>query len=200
MLADGLQGTHLYALYESYGYSVANLYSLGFLTGALTSPVIGPVVDYIGRRKSAMIYCILEMMINTLELFDSLPGLILSRMIGGVTTNLLFSVFESWLITEHKRRQFSEEKLEIVLRDSVVSSNMSAIVSGMLAHMLALQFGNTGPFRGAVFSTGVALCLVARWEENYGGKIQDHGSVISGDNKAQEVGIVYYMGKEMRFG
>ena len=45
MLADGLQGTHLYVLYEGYGYSVASLYCLGFLTGAVTSPFIGPFVD-----------------------------------------------------------------------------------------------------------------------------------------------------------
>jgi len=37
MLADGLQGTHLYVLYEGYGYSVASLYCLGFVLAALAS-------------------------------------------------------------------------------------------------------------------------------------------------------------------
>jgi len=90
-------------------------------------------------------------------------------MVGGITTNLLYTVFESWLITEHRKRNFSSDKLEIVLRDSVIASNLSAIVSGMLAHMLAINMGNAGPFKGAVMCTSIALCLVMRWEENYGG-------------------------------
>merc|ERR1719148_528672 len=60
MLADGLQGTHLYALYSGYGYTVANLYSIGFITGAITSPFTGPIVDRFGRKKSAMFYCFFE--------------------------------------------------------------------------------------------------------------------------------------------
>lgn len=168
MLADGLQGTHLYVLYESYGYSVASLYSLGFLSGALTAPFTGPVVDYIGRKNSALLYCVLEIFINTLELYDNLGGLITSRMIGGITTNLLFTVFESWFITEHRKRNFSEHKLEVIMRDSVIASNLSAIASGCIAHVLAGEYGNVGPFKGAVVLTFVALLLVTTWQENYG--------------------------------
>ena len=169
MLADGLQGTHLYVLYEGYGYSVASLYCLGFLTGAITSPFIGPFVDKIGRKKAAMLYCSLEMFINWLEQFPYFYGLIVSRMIGGITTNLLFSVFESWLVTEHRRRGFAEEKLETILRDSVILSNLAAIASGFLAEFLAVRFGPVGPFEGAVACTAIALVLVATmWRENYG--------------------------------
>ena len=169
MLADGLQGTHLYVLYEGYGYSVASLYCLGFLTGAITSPFIGPFVDKIGRKKAAMLYCSLEIFINWLEQFPYFYGLIVSRMIGGITTNLLFSVFESWLVTEHRRRGFAEEKLETILRDSVILSNLAAIASGFLAEFLAVRFGPVGPFEGAVACTAIALVLVATmWRENYG--------------------------------
>ena len=207
MLADGLQGTHLYVLYESYGYSVASLYSLGFLTGAITSPLIGPSVDYFGRRKSALLYCALEMLINSLEVFDNIYGLIISRMIGGITTNLLFCVFESWLITEHRRLKFSEDKLEILMRDSVIASNLSAIISGMLAHVLAMNFGNAGPFQGAVLCTALAFCLVTRWEENYGGMKQHkehqqdaHEYTKSNDDPqnqadSNESSVVKFMGK-----
>merc|ERR1712238_434568 len=121
MLADGLQGTHLYVLYEGYGYSVATLYSLGFLTGAFTSPFIGPLVDKMGRKKAAMLYCFLEMVINQIEQYPLFIGLIFSRVVGGITTNLLFSVFESWLLTEHRKRKFPEEKLEIILLNETVN-------------------------------------------------------------------------------
>mmetsp|Transcript_31871 Transcript_31871/g.52555 ORF Transcript_31871/g.52555 Transcript_31871/m.52555 type:complete len:685 (+) Transcript_31871:36-2090(+) len=169
MLADGLQGTHLYVLYEGYGYSVASLYCLGFVTGAVTSPITGPLVDRIGRKKAALIYCVLEIGINMLEQTPNLAGLIVSRMVGGITTNLLSSVFETWLDTEYRTRGFDKEKYEIVMRDSVVVSNLAAIASGYLAHQLAERLGPVGPFEGAVTCTAVALVVVAAmWTENYG--------------------------------
>jgi len=169
MLADGLQGTHLYVLYEGYNFNVATLYATGFAAGALASPFMGPLVDRVGRRKSAVIYCLLEILINSLEQYDCLAGLFISRIVGGITTNLLFTVFESWLVTEHRYKGFSEDKLEIILRDSVISSNVSAIASGFLAHQLAVYFGPVGPFEGAVFFTFIALVLVfTQWTENYG--------------------------------
>ena len=130
-------GTHLYVLYESYGFSVASLYCLGFATGGIMSPITGPLVDKIGRKKSAILYCLLEIFINMLEQYPFLTGLIVSRMIGGFTTNLLSSVFETWLDTEYRRRGFQKEKYEIIMRDSVIVSNMAAICSGYLAHILA---------------------------------------------------------------
>lgn len=126
-------------------------------------------MDKFGRRNSALVYCFLEMIINALEQYNFLPGIIVSRLIGGITTNLLFTVFESWLITEHRNRGFPDSKLEILLRDTVVSSNLSAIGSGFLAHILASIFGRTGPFKGTVVVTGIALFLIAtQWGENYG--------------------------------
>jgi len=169
MLADGLQGTHLYVLYEGYGYTVASLYSLGFVSGALSSPFIGPFVDKMGRKKAAMLYCLIEILINYMEQFPIFTGLIISRVLGGITTNLLFTVFESWLVTEHRKRGYEKQKLEHVLRDSSIVSNSAAIVSGYIAHTLATSFGPVGPFRGAVAFTCFAFLLVGcLWSENYG--------------------------------
>ena len=173
-------GTHLYVLYESYGYSVASLYCLGFATGGLMSPITGPLVDRLGRKKSAILYCVLAIFINMLEQYPVLSGLIASRMIGGFTTNLLSSVFETWLDTEYRRRGLEKEKYELIMRDSVIVSNMSAIFSGYLAHTLAQQYGAVGPFEGAVTCTAVALVVVCFvWTENYGSTQADS----DGENK-----------------
>lgn len=116
-----------------------------------------------------MIYCILEIIINYFEQYPIFVGLLTSRILGGITTNLLFSVFESWLVTEHRKRGFEEDKLEIILRDSTIVSNSAAIIAGYLAHRLADSFGPVGPFEGAVVLTAVALALVwLVWQENYG--------------------------------
>lgn len=156
-------------LYEGYGFSVASLYCLGFATGAFASPITGPLVDRLGRKRSAILYCVLEISINMLEQYQWLPGLIVSRMVGGITTNLLSTVFDAWLDTEYRRRGLAKEGYEIIMRDSVIVSNLAAIGSGYLAHVLAERYGPVGPFEGAVTFTAIALIVIMFvWTENYG--------------------------------
>jgi len=202
MLADGLQGTHLYVLYEGYGFSVASLYCLGFVTGGLCSPITGPLVDKLGRKKAAILYCVLEMFINMLEQYPLLWGLIASRMIGGFTTNLLSTVFEAWLDTEYRRRGFDKEKYEIIMRDAVIVSNSAAIFSGYMAHVLAKHYGAVGPFEGAVTCTGIALAVVVFfWSENYGssedqdarnmvGYLKEAATAFKNDSKMLRIGVI----------
>ena len=162
-------GTHLYVLYEGYGFSVASLYCLGFFTGAVTAPITGPMIDRFGRKRTALLYCALEAGINLLEQFPFLSGLIVSRMVGGVTTNLLSTVFEAWVDTEYRSRGFSAEQYETLMRDSIVVSNLAAIASGYLAHVLAEAMGPKGPFEGAVTCTVLAFVVIFfLWTENYG--------------------------------
>jgi MFS transporter, MFS domain-containing protein family, molybdate-anion transporter len=189
-------------LYEGYGYSVAYLYCLGFATGGLLSPITGPMVDKIGRKRSAILYCCLEMLINYLEQYPNLYGLIFCRMVGGFTTNLLSSVFETWLDTEYRRRGFATEKYEIIMRDSVIVSNSAAIFSGYLSHILASRYGTIGPFQGAVTCTTIALIVVCIiWTENYGVSedglsknmkeyLQEAVTAFRNDRKMMTVGIL----------
>jgi MFS transporter, MFS domain-containing protein family, molybdate-anion transporter len=127
------------------------------------------MIDRFGRKKAALLYCSLEVGINLLEQFPFLSGLIVSRVVGGVTTNLLSTVFEAWLDTEYRNRGFAKAEYETLMRDSVVVSNLAAIASGYLAHVLAESFGPVGPFEGAVTCTGLAFAVIAfLWNENYG--------------------------------
>ena len=176
---------------------MASLYSLGFIAGAITTPITGPLIDKFGRKRSAMLYCVLEMGINLLEQYPFISGLLVSRMVGGITTNLLSSVFETWLDTEFRncRRapkcgvdaatitdddttstfETSNEddvamnEYQLIMRDSVIVSNLASIASGYLAHVLAEKYGSVGPFQGAVSCTGIALIVISLlWTENYG--------------------------------
>jgi MFS transporter, MFS domain-containing protein family, molybdate-anion transporter len=162
-------GTHLYVLYESYGFSVASLYSLGFFAGAVTAPILGPCIDKYGRKKAALLYCGLEVFINHLEQYPFFAGLVISRVVGGITTNLLNVVFEAWIDTEYRIKGLPKEKYEILMRDSVIVSNLAAIASGWLAHALAETLGPVGPFEGAVTCTAIAFAVIfVLWNENYG--------------------------------
>ena len=182
-------------MYDGYGFNVASLYALGFITGALTTPITGPLIDRFGRKKCAMLYCALEMGINLLEQYPFLSGLLISRMVGGITTNLLSSVFEAWLDTEFRNccrtpegiidnvsisddettsfidddEEETKIEYELIMRDSIIVSNLASIASGYLAHLLAEKYGPSGPFQGAVSCTSVALVIISLlWTENYG--------------------------------
>ena len=43
-----------------------------------------------------------------------------------------------------------------------------AILAGIVAQVLEDNFGQIGPFQGAIALTALALVLVLNWEENYG--------------------------------
>lgn len=138
------------------------------------------MIDRFGRKKTALLYCALEVGINMLEQFPFLSGLIVSRMVGGITTNLLSTVFEAWADTEYRKRGFSAAQYETLMRDSVVVSNLAAIASGYLAHILAEAMGPKGPFEGAVTCTALAFGVVFfLWSENYGSSRSTQASVSS---------------------
>jgi hypothetical protein len=72
---------------------------------------VGLYVDMYGRKMGCVLFCVLEVVINTLEHFPSLYLLLFGRVLGGISTSLLFSAFESWMVTEHRSRGFPEEWL-----------------------------------------------------------------------------------------
>lgn len=104
MLADWLQGTNMYTLYAGYGVDIGALFSTGFLASAVVGTFVGIYVDKWGRRAGCVLFCVLEVIINSLEHVNNFPLLILGRILGGITTSLLFSAFESWMVTEHRKR------------------------------------------------------------------------------------------------
>lgn len=168
MLADWMQGTHMYTLYLSYGVNISALFLTGFLSGAVFAPFLGSLVDKFGRKRSCIVYCILEIIINVLEHVESFPILIIGRILGGISTNLLFSAFESWMTTEHRHKGFPEEWLSRTYSLCSIGNGTMAILAGIVAQFLEDSLGQIGPFQGAVALTFLALILVLGWEENYG--------------------------------
>ena len=111
MLADWMQGTHMYTLYASYNVNISALFLTGFLSGAIFAPFLGSAVDKFGRKRSCIVYLVLEIIINCMEHSTQMSMLLIGRVLGGISTNLLFSAFESWMTTEHRKKGFPEEWL-----------------------------------------------------------------------------------------
>lgn len=177
MLADWMQGTHMYTLYLSYNVNISALFLTGFLSGAIFAPFLGSAVDKFGRKNSCIAYCILEIVINILEHFEDFPTLLLGRVLGGISTNLLFSAFESWMTTQHRINGFPEVWLEKTYAATSIGNGTTAVLAGIVAQLMEDQLGHIGPFQGAIALTTLALLLILTWEENYGeAKEGDHES------------------------
>lgn len=136
MLADWLQGTNMYTLYASYNVDIGLLFITGFLSSAIFGTFLGIYVDRWGRRFGCIIFCVLEIVINLLEHVPSMPLLLVGRVLGGISTSLLFSTFESWMVSEHRKRGFSEDLLANTFGIASWSNGVVAICAGFVAQVL----------------------------------------------------------------
>jgi MFS transporter, MFS domain-containing protein family, molybdate-anion transporter len=120
----------------------------------------------------------------------------LGRLLGGVATSLLFSVFDSWLIRAH-----SDANLKQYISKSFswaqYGNSVIAIVAGLLANNAASLFdmfqigGDSSNFYVGGFLNPFDLALIAlilcgifastTWEENYGTN-SESSSITSDDN------------------
>jgi MFS family permease len=175
MLADWLQGTHMYTLYTSYNQPAGALFGIGFTSSAVFGTFLGLLVDKYGRRLGCIMFCVLELVINILEHVNDFHLLALGRVLGGLSTSLLFTSFESWMVSEHRRRGFKEEWIAETFAIAQMGNGFMAVLAGVLAQMVADAFGDIGPFQLAILLTVIALVLVFTWEENYGGDKSDEG-------------------------
>lgn len=105
MAADWLQGPFLYSLYtDEHRVAPARvplLFATGFVAGGVSASVVGGMADRHGRKRACLVFCATYAASCLLTVASaSLPLLLLGRVLGGVSTSLLFSVFESWMVTD----------------------------------------------------------------------------------------------------
>mmetsp|Transcript_62477 Transcript_62477/g.141258 ORF Transcript_62477/g.141258 Transcript_62477/m.141258 type:complete len:502 (+) Transcript_62477:100-1605(+) len=168
MLADWLQGTNMYTLYSGYDMPVGILFITGFTSSAVFGTFVGIYVDQYGRKMGCVLFCLLEIAINILEHFPNFWLLILGRVMGGISTSLLFSAFESWMVTEHRKRGFPEEWLATTHGLCSTGNGLVAVLAGVVAQLASDAWGDIGPFRLAVMLSGLCLLVVVTWPENHG--------------------------------
>ncbi|PFH59404.1 hypothetical protein XA68_12434 [Ophiocordyceps unilateralis] len=191
--ADWLQGPHLYALYKSEKQLpedvVALLYATGFVSAAVSATVAGQLVDRLGRRSACQYYCIFNSFSCGLVLYRSMPLLILGRVSGGIATTLLFSAFESWMISEYHLLGLDDSVLPLktVLENMTLVNSAVAMLSGVAGDALVEASG----MRVTPFVVANLCCLVAArlllflWRENSRG-----GPVVKGQWTDYWLGIV----------
>ncbi|KAI9509302.1 hypothetical protein F5148DRAFT_1012473 [Russula earlei] len=184
MGADWLQGPYVYSLYrEQYGFPerlVAVLFVTGFMSAAIFAPLVGVWADtnsYLflrlsGRKRICLLFCILYATTCGLLLFPFFPLLLLARILGGISTSILFSGFESWLVSSSSNAALQSEDLSSIMGRATLVNGFVATAAGVFSNQLVGW--NNGGFRSPFVASGCLLLLAwvvisGSWSENYGG-------------------------------
>lgn len=110
--------------------------------------------------------------------------LLFGRLTGGIATSLLFSVFEAWMVSEAKHRNYTETQISDIFAWATYVNGIVAIISGVVANGLVDVYGKTPfgfatPFLAALGILIVAFVLVAAtWSENYGEQEDESSSSV----------------------
>jgi len=172
MTGDWLQGPYVYALYQHYNYDtndIAVLFIAGFLSSAVFVTVIGSFADTIGRKRSAIFFCLIYAISCLTKLSPNFNILLVGRILAGIATSLLFSVPEAWMVCEHNKQAFPENLLSDTFAWATFGNGLVAILSGAIANWSADAFGLVAPFMVAIGMFGAAAALITTsWTENFG--------------------------------
>lgn len=182
--SDWLQGPYVYALYSDYGFEqheIAQLFVAGFGSSMIFGSFVGGIADQGGRRLFVIIFAVVYLASCVTKHFKNYNMLMLGRLLGGVSTSLLFSVFEAWLIKAHADADLPKQCLPKSFSWAAFGNSAIAIIAGLIANHIAhtvpmtaysgsIHFGGyLNPFDLAIvaliFCMGGAFFL---WEENYG--------------------------------
>ncbi|SAL96083.1 hypothetical protein [Absidia glauca] len=172
MGADWLQGPYLYKLYTTYGLAfeqIALLFLTGFLSGAFAGTALGSMADSWGRRKVCLLFCVTTIAALCLRLMEIYPILIVSHILSGASTALMYSVFESWYVSEHTSRGYPADWRSRTFATSTFLNGLVAIIAGLVANQLVDFWGVGAPYVFAMVLLGFAGFMISTtWTENYG--------------------------------
>ena len=70
----------------------------GYISSCLLGGFTGPLADKYGRRRLGQMSCVLCMLNCLTKISANFYVLLLGRLLSGVSTSCLYSVFESWSV------------------------------------------------------------------------------------------------------
>jgi len=182
MLADWMQGPYVYKLYSAYNLptqSIAILFIIGFGASGITGAFVGGLADKFGRRNMCILFCVLYSASCATKHFHEYNILVIGRFLGGVSTSILFSCFESWMVTHHKSKGYPDRKLGDTFEKAWSLNSFIAILAGIITSFAVGYYQKhnlvDGPNEIAAFDCSAITLIIAcvaihlRWkQENYG--------------------------------
>ncbi|KAM3065191.1 hypothetical protein ACMFMF_011319 [Clarireedia jacksonii] len=176
MASDWLQGPYVYSLYhDQFGLdekTVALLFTTGFLSGGISGYFVGSFADKYGRKSACLVFCLTYSLSCFSTLSPNTPILFLGRIFGGLSTSLMYSAFESWMVTEYHKRNIQQTGTSLSTMFGIMTTlnSVTAILSGVFSEWL-VQITNDRrmPFMASAALLGLsAYVITVYWTENYG--------------------------------
>jgi MFS transporter, MFS domain-containing protein family, molybdate-anion transporter len=162
----------VYALYKHYGFNqseIGALFIYGFGASLFFGTIAGSMADKYGRKLMCICFGVMYALSCATKHSSSYQTLMVGRILGGICTSLLFSVFESWMVHEHKRRGFPEAWLSETFASATSGNGIVAIVSGVAAGIAVDRFGPVAPFDMSMICLIIGTLIVqVTWGENFG--------------------------------
>lgn len=136
---------------------VVALYATAYTSAAISALGVGFLADRYGRRNACLAECVIHSLacLSVVLGSDSLPVLFLGRVLAGVGLTLLWTVFESWMVTEWNARGLEGDGCEMSRMFGMMTTAncMTAIVGGVLGHCMVSFIGSKlWPFGAGVVS------------------------------------------------
>ena len=186
MFSDWLQGPYVYELYASYGFSqaqIAELFVCGFGSSMIVGTIVGGLADKLGRKIMCIMYSVCYISACFTKMVPEYWTLMLGRFLSGVSTSLLFSVFESWMVCQHHKEGFDVALLGDTFAFATFGNGLVAVAAGLIANRAATSYGYVAPFVVAIIPLSVvAIVIFFSWSENYGSQ-QSNVSMMSSLSK-----------------
>lgn len=128
--------------------------------------------DNFGRKRACLFFTVAYTLSCITKMVDSLPSLAFGRLLGGLSTSLLFSVPEAYLVSEAKSHGMTQTALGELLGRCTLVNGVVASLAGVASDVVVNKSGTyKAPFvaSGAllVVAGGIIACT---WTENYGCK------------------------------
>jgi hypothetical protein len=180
-LGDWMQGGHLFALYQSYGYSISeigHIFAIGYSSAALLGTYAAAFGDRHGYRLCVVVYGLCYTLECLSMNYRSVGMLIGGRLCGGIAYSLLYVSFESWLVAEGHARSLPTEYMGHLFATATTVNAISAVIGGALAHIsLELYRDSAEEVRSNIYTTpfnaatvpllGCSLLATLLWQERY---------------------------------
>ncbi|KAF5965936.1 major facilitator superfamily domain-containing protein [Fusarium bulbicola] len=153
MAAEWLQASYLYScLKNTHKLSepaIATLFATGFVSAGISALFVESLSNEHGKKFMCQCYCVLYSVSCLTMLAGNVVSLFMGRVIAGLCTALLYSVFESWMTAEYERQGFGDRgtALSTIYSMMAVTNGLVAVGSGIVAQAAVNALGShTAPF------------------------------------------------------
>ncbi|KAI0692884.1 hypothetical protein BC835DRAFT_1355598 [Cytidiella melzeri] len=201
MGADWLQGPYVYSLYrEQYAFPerlVAVLFVIGFMSAGFAAPLVGPWADKFGRKKLCQVFCVTYALTCACITLPYFPVLVVGRLLGGFSTAILYSAFESWVVSSSHNLGLPQADLSAILGRATLLNGFVAASAGIFSNSLV---GVTHSFATPFVASGAILVfgffvISGLWTENYGAAdtatSSDGAGIFQSGRLSQAIRIVW---------